>query len=553
MRISKIMHKNEERIKVEFPVNESITIEIKKIEGAKWSATHKAWHVPYTVTAFASLKKKFPEMEITAPHKEEEKPPPPTTKIEATLPIPKEPAVVAPLPQNDQKRAEKGVEIKVFGRKIVVALPKNQTDTQFILSLRYARWDKQNFSWVIPHYPGNLDLLKEYFKDRITLFEEYPEIQIGKEEDSRTIRNTEVLAIKTTGGRMKLIFAYNKELSSEIRKMPLYSWDAKNKWYTIPWTETLNNKLKNLCLHLGLTYLYEEEATTKGKARMAASAVPNYRRCPESYILKLRELRYSENTIKTYQNSFTEFINYFYKNDIDSIDETLIIQYLRYLVTERKVSSSYQNTAINAIKFYYERVLGGQRKFYFIDRPLEEKKLPIVLSMPEVTSVLKATENLKHKAILTVIYSAGLRVSEAINLKISDIDSDRKQIRIHQSKGKKDRYTLLSPKTLVLLREYFKAYKPKSYLFEGLNGEQYSARSIQTFFHDSLRKAKVTKKATVHTLRHSFATHLLENGTDLRYIQSLLGHESSKTTEIYTHITTRGFDQIKSPLDHLDI
>jgi len=140
-----------------------------------------------------------------------------------------------------------------------------------------------------------------------------------------------------------------------------------------------------------------------------------------------------------------------------------------------------------------------------------------------------------------------------VNLKITDIDSDRNQIRISQSKGKKDRYTLLSPKTLVLLREYFKAYKPKIYLFEGQNGEKYSARSIQTFFQEVLHKAKVKKKATVHTLRHSFATHLLENGTDLRYIQSLLGHESSKTTEIYTHITTKGFDQIKSPLDHLDI
>ncbi|HOY96800.1 MAG TPA: tyrosine-type recombinase/integrase [Catalimonadaceae bacterium] len=553
MRISKIMHKNEERIKVEFLVNEAITRKIKEIEGAKWSATHKAWHVPYSKSAFAHLKKAFPDMEIIPTLKEEGNPTQPTAKIEAPRPLPKEPAEVAPLPQKDQNRLEKGVRIQVIGRKIVMALPKNQTDTQFILSLRYARWDKQNFSWIVPNYPGNLNLIKEYFKDRITLFEEHPDIPIGKEENSRSIRNTEVLAIKTPGGRLKLIFAYNKELASEIRKMPLYSWDAKNKWYTIPWSETLNEKVKNICLHFRLTYLFEEETTTKGKPRIASTSVPNYRKCPDSYVLKLRELRYSENTIRTYQNSFAEFINYYFKNDIDSIDEPMIIQYVRYLVTERKVSGSYQNTAINAIKFYYERVLGGQRKFYFIDRPLEEKKLPVVLSMPEVTALIKATENLKHKTILTVIYSAGLRVSEAINLKISDIDSDRKQIRISQSKGKKDRYTLLSTKTLVLLREYFKAYKPKNYLFEGMNGDQYSSRSIQTFFHESLRKAKVTKKATVHTLRHSFATHLLENGTDLRYIQSLLGHESSKTTEIYTHITTRGFDQIKSPLDLLDI
>jgi site-specific recombinase XerD len=151
------------------------------------------------------------------------------------------------------------------------------------------------------------------------------------------------------------------------------------------------------------------------------------------------------------------------------------------------------------------------------------------------------------------IYSAGLRISEAINLKIKDIDSERMQIRIEQAKGKRDRYTLLAEKTLELLRQYFKVYRPQTWLFEGLKlGEQYSTRSIQNIFHASLQKAGITKDVTVHTLRHSFATHLLENGTDLRYIQSLLGHSSSKTTELYTHITTKGFDQIKSPVDQLD-
>jgi site-specific recombinase XerD len=268
---------------------------------------------------------------------------------------------------------------------------------------------------------------------------------------------------------------------------------------------------------------------------------------------KLTELRYSENTIKTYSSLFEELINHYPTDDIDQIDEVKIIAFCRYLVTDRKVSASYQNQAINAIKFYYERVLGSKRKFYFLERPNKEKALPVVLSTEEVKRILDATENLKHKTILAVIYSAGLRISECINLKIKDIDSQRMQIRISQSKGKKDRYTLLSKKTLVLLRNYFKEYKPKNFLFESPTLEQYSASSIQAVFRAACAKAKISKKATVHTLRHSFATHLLENGTDLRYIQSLLGHESSKTTEIYTHITTKGFDLIKSPLDNLDI
>ena len=196
--------------------------------------------------------------------------------------------------------------------------------------------------------------------------------------------------------------------------------------------------------------------------------------------------------------------------------------------------------------------MGGQRKVYLIERPIKEKTLPIVLNVKEIGSLLNATENIKHKAILMLGYSAGLRVSELINVRLRDIDSKRMQVRIEQSKGKKDRYSLLSNRLLAVLREYFKIHKPKEWLFEGIGGGQYSVRSIQEIMSAAVKKAGIKKKVTVHTLRHSFATHLLEQGTDLRYIQSLLGHESSKTTEIYTHITTKGFDQIVSPLDKLE-
>jgi site-specific recombinase XerD len=186
-------------------------------------------------------------------------------------------------------------------------------------------------------------------------------------------------------------------------------------------------------------------------------------------------------------------------------------------------------------------------------RPLKEKTLPIVLSSEEVKKILTVLENLKHRAMLMLVYSAGLRVGELITMKMDCIDSKRMQVRVVQSKGKKDRYTLLAPKTLEVLRHYFKKYKPKIYLFEGEEGMPYSARSAQNVLKMASRKAGITKAISIHTLRHSFATHLLENGTDLRYIQSLLGHESSKTTEIYTHVTTKGFDQLKSPIELLDL
>jgi site-specific recombinase XerD len=198
-------------------------------------------------------------------------------------------------------------------------------------------------------------------------------------------------------------------------------------------------------------------------------------------------------------------------------------------------------------------VLGRPVKTYYVQRPKKEKRLPEVLSEEEVASVLNAVENIKHKAILSLIYSAGLRLGELINLKINDIDSKRMVVNIRQGKGKKDRLSLLSEKVLLLLREYYTVYQPKEWLFEGQFFGQYSATSVQKVFRIAKAKAGIKKPATVHTLRHSFATHLLERGTDLRYIQALLGHKNPKTTEIYTHITKKGMEKIKSPFDNLNI
>jgi site-specific recombinase XerD len=188
-----------------------------------------------------------------------------------------------------------------------------------------------------------------------------------------------------------------------------------------------------------------------------------------------------------------------------------------------------------------------------IERPRHEKKLPTVLSVEEVSRAIQSVKNIKHKAIIMVIYSGGLRISEVINLKIKDIDTKRMQIFVRNAKGKKDRYTLLSKKVIPVLRDYYKEYKPKDWLFEGPAGQQYSESSIGIIVKKAFRDAGIRKQASTHTLRHCFATHLLENGTDIRYIQTLLGHESSKTTEVYTHVTTTGFEQIVNPLDKLDV
>lgn len=548
MKLNKIIHKGNQRIKIEFAYNQSITTAIKLIEDAQWSKTHQAWHIPYTKKAFAMLKVAFPNQIFEIPSNQEQ-PKTVHTTDNLTQETSKNPTTKeTPIHPNT-------VLIEVIDKKIIIKLPKNDIDTQFLSNFRYVQWNKKGYYWQIPNYGKNLELIKTYFGNRILSLMIHKTVEIQPDLQKYQIVKNEVLAISMVNSRLKVIFAYHVALYKYLKTIPYSHYSSKNNYWTLPITDQIIEGLKQKCIECNLNLKFEKEVVDKNTVlpRKNPLLTPNYRKCPQTMLDKLTELRYSPSTLKTYGSLFEEFINHYPTEDIDQIDEVKIIAFCRYLVTDRKVSASYQNQAINAIKFYYERVLGSKRKFYFIERPNKEKTLPVVLNTDEIKQILNVTENLKHKTILALIYSAGLRISECINMKIKDIDSKRMQIRISQSKGKKDRYTLLSQKTLVLLRTYFLEYKPKDYLFESPTLEQYSASSIQAIFRASCAKAKITKKATVHTLRHSFATHLLENGTDLRYIQSLLGHESSKTTEIYTHITTKGFDQIKSPLDNLDI
>ena len=236
---------------------------------------------------------------------------------------------------------------------------------------------------------------------------------------------------------------------------------------------------------------------------------------------------YSPQTIKSYKSAFRAFLSFYPEKHPKDIDKKAIEAYMLYCIKQLNYSESSQNLIINAIKFYYEKVLKLPKTYYELERPNKAKKLPHVLSEEEVLAILKAPKNLKHKTILLLIYSAGLRLSEVTNLKTKDIDSKRMQIFVKAAKGKKDRYTVLSEKVLATLREYYRAFKPDDWLFEGQAGGKYSTTSVQKVFKRALKASRVNAYATVHTLRHSFATHLLERGLSLRYIQVMLGHSSS--------------------------
>ena len=260
---------------------------------------------------------------------------------------------------------------------------------------------------------------------------------------------------------------------------------------------------------------------------------------------------YSTNTIKTYKACLNAFFNHHINYEIESLSKQDILNYME-LIVKKGYSKSTQNQHINAIKYYYEKFLNREREFYFVERPIKDKKLPIVLSKSEVQHIISSTYNLKRRTILAVIYSCGLRVSELINLKIADIDNKRMVINIKNAKGNKDRQVQLTESILHLSRVYYKNYKPICYLINGQNGDKYSATSIQKIIKSSSKKAGINKKVTPHTLRHSFATHLLENGTDIRFIQTILGHNDIKTTQIYTHVSSTHLKNIRNPSDGLN-
>ncbi len=262
--------------------------------------------------------------------------------------------------------------------------------------------------------------------------------------------------------------------------------------------------------------------------------------------------RYSKSTIKTYCDALRVFFTYHKNISIQHITMQHIIQFNNEYIIGRGLSISYQNQFVNALKLFYLIIRNTNVIIENIARPRREYRLPNVLSKEEVKMLLNILINLKHRTMLCLLYSCGLRSGELLNLQPIHIDSKRNIILIKQSKGKKDRIVPLSSKILEMLREYYRLYKPQTYLFEGQNiGEKYDSRSLQLVLKQAVKKAGIQKPVTLHWLRHSYATHLLESGTDLRYIQELLGHNSSKTTEIYTHVSTKNIQHIKSPFDDL--
>lgn len=272
----------------------------------------------------------------------------------------------------------------------------------------------------------------------------------------------------------------------------------------------------------------------------------------KTFQTKLNTQRYAKNTIKSYMDYASLFLKHL--NEYPSLKDVPVIaieSFINEKVQKEQISVSYQKGLVGAIKKLYELTLNQKVQLDYLYPKRSFSKLPKFFSKEEIRQLLDSTNNIKHRAILMTIYSCGFRLSELLNLKIKDIRSSEKIIRINQSKGNKDRIVSLPDKLLDILRDYYLVYKPTNYLFEGEKGNRYSERSVQLVLKKSLANAKIKTEGTVHTLRHSYATHLIQSGIDVRIVQELLGHENIKTTMIYTHITDIDKKRTPSPLDFL--
>ncbi len=342
--------------------------------------------------------------------------------------------------------------------------------------------------------------------------------------------------------KISITFEKNQQSILLVRKIPGARWCYSLK----RWLVNDNTQVRHL---LGM----EQYDRVRDIANSCGNLNAEQKAALNRLIDYMRNYRYSESTIRSYVQTLSVFFEYYPNEPLQSISNEHLIDFNRDYVLRKKLSASYQSQFVNALKLLYGQIIQSKIDVEKLVRPKKPFQLPKVLSEEEVAAILNACDNSKHHMMLSLMYSAGLRRGELLNLMITDIDSNRMVIQIRSGKGAKDRLVPLSPRILELLREYYRQYKPSQWLFEGQYGGRYSERSIELVIKKAVEAAGIRKNINLHMLRHSYATHLMESGTNLRYIQELLGHKSPKTTQIYTHVSRDMLSKVTSPFDKLNL
>jgi len=442
------------------------------------------------------------------------------------------------------------------GIRVALKFPFDGELIGIIKKLPGIRWSNRLNCWHIPDSPDVIDLLLENLSPYA--FVDYSDLK--KQALVQKVRETRERQQNERAERLRSVKSPDELLSRDDKPhQPPADYTGSTG------TESHFNKAGNHAIQAGLNISGSPDAkkvkrtksgrfASTGSGSLIGETVlsPVARADLARFRNWLESRRFPDTTIRTYTSMMETFLKFVAPREASQCTADDLVRMVNDYVLPRGLSYSYQNQLISAVKKFYKEVCSNTIDPGTFSRPRARHKLPNVLSKDEVKRVLAAPMNEKHRVILSLIYGCGLRRSEAIMLEPQDIDRDRMLLSVRQAKGFKDRIVPISPKLVELVDAYLKRYRPVLYLFEGQRqGDRYSAASVEKIFRVACTKAGIRKKITLHGLRHSYATHLLGAGTDLRYIQELLGHKSSKTTEIYTHVTEKSIQKIRSPFDDL--
>ncbi len=564
-----VFHRGQKRIAFKVSKGEALVKAIRKVPGRQWSKTLTSWHIPYSTNALVKLNKQlgngyaFFNLKLA---KQKEKP-----LAQHPSPIIEQQNKIIVLYSQSlalRKLSPHTIAIylpffKAFLADISPKLPEALSSEEVV---NFVNTEHEQLSISETVFRQKISAIK-YFYEKVLgrntiYFKNITAPIIIKKPTTLTFAaiENELMPIKSATDKLLLYFAYciganakqlsqlekatvkniytnllaqknrpaatflKKELHTHYNKHPLNHFIFEQKEGTVYTEKVLRNKILQLTGKYKLVTVYKKQFQN---------------------LLDQSEL--STNTQKNYLSLFLSFLKYFNFRHPALIGQDSVALFFE----KKNFTESTQNNYINALKFYYKNALRRQLDPRKIVRPKSKTTLPKTLSKEEVKTIINSISNIKHKAIIALIYSAGLRRGELIRLKIGDILSDRKLIQITQAKGKKDRLSLLSDYVLTILRGYYKAYHPKDFLFEGAKGNEYSASSMSKILKRAAQKAGIRRNVNLHMLRHSFATHLIDDGLDISYVQQLLGHSCIKTTERYIHVSTRDFSKIINPIDKI--
>ncbi|GLR16148.1 tyrosine-type recombinase/integrase [Portibacter lacus] len=563
LKIFDLFHKNKRHIGINFTGGQTIKSKLLTLDNISYTATHTCYYIPYSIQDYAALRAlNIPYTIITSGTAEAS----PSLSDNSTIEV-KASTLETPKPEITQLDSSISLgkahipAISWSGKAFITNISYELEAVTFLKSLKGSYWHSENKVWVVKSNIENLKSLQNYFagwteEEYLKLFE-LINLQM----------NPRIIEIYLSPERIKFIYVKLRGFGIDVSFIKTFAhreYDKEFKRWILPLEKETIKKITDHYEKLGVKIInripkkdigeyYVANRSIKSKLSYLLSKFPSsFPEILAKYVDVMLLQNYSWRTIQSYTGKMAKFMAHYGDISIATLEADEVNKYLTK-IAQTGVSESLINITLSAIKFYYEKV--EYRSNFHIERLVRPKKgkyLPTILSEVEVDRIFRSMSNLKHLCIAYTIYGGGLRLNEVLNIRVQDIIWDRNQIILKQAKGNKDRMTLLSHTLKELMKRYIEEYQPEYWLFEGLNRKTaYSSSSVQKIIKESAKKAGIKRKVTPHTLRHCFATHLLDRGTDIRFIQELLGHKDIKTTLVYTHVTTRSMDNIQSPLDRL--